>query len=169
MKPGIRTHPVGRHNQPGKYVLEPGRRREWNRTCQCERQGVEQSLGQHMGFGDRVVVRCRSPLLSECRAASVDAWSCDGFAVMAKDSIEDALRVLAPLVDDVGMNGRANSIRQYALGIDDGDRLGDVAGARSAAMDSILKSVGGFSHIVQAGENGQPCDMDIRENNTSSR
>src|SRR5438067_6810362 len=118
MKSGVRTHPVGCHDQTGKHMLEPGCGREWSRAFQCEGESVEQSLGQDMEFGDRVIVRCcRSPLLSDRRSAGVDAWSRDRFAVMAENGIENALRVVAPLVDGIGMDGCANGIRQCTAGI----------------------------------------------------
>jgi hypothetical protein len=54
------------------------------------------------------------------------------------------------------------------LSINDGYCLGNVPRSATATMDAILKSIGGFTHIVQTRKHRQPRNVHIVQFNTGS-
>jgi hypothetical protein len=80
---------------------------------------------------------------------------------MAENGIENALRIIAPCIYQIGAYGRADSVRQRALRIHHGDGLGDVPSTTTHSIDALLKSIGGLSHVVQASKNRQSRNVHI--------
>jgi hypothetical protein len=91
------------------------------------------------------------------------------FTVVAKNGIENVLWILAPSVEQVCADGRADGVAQRTLSINDGYCLGNVPRSDPTPIDAVLKSIGGFAHIVQACKHRQPRNMSIVQFKPGSR
>jgi hypothetical protein len=92
-----------------------------------------------------------------------------GLSVVTEYGIENALWIIAPSVDQVRADGRADSVAQPTLSINGGYCLGNMASSGTASTDTILKPVGGFAHIVQARKNRQSRNMHVIQFKAGSR